>query len=455
MNERSPQRVKDLFNKGFAALDRGNLDYAIDILLSCVMLDPEQLQARKYLRAAEIRKFREKRSSIITGIINEIASIPNYLRGTMALKKSDYSQALTIAERLLKKEPLNLRYLKLFMDSAVGLNLIEAAIQTFELIQDQLPSVPEIQNWLGNLYTKANRTKEAVKCFERLCELTPTDPAAHRMLKQTLALDSMTSDRWAGAGSYREVLKDEEEAITIEREEKAFKSEKELEALIAEMHSKIESAPRNLNYYRTLARLYVQKKDFAQALAILQKAVEINPGDPVLAKATAITRLQQYDDEIAKLLEAGEQEQAEAKKAERQQFAYNDLHDRVQRYPNDLDLRYEWGLMLYETGDVNGAIQQFQLSQRHPRHRTSSLYYLALCFKNKAQYDLAIEQLEKAKGELSVMDETKKNICYELGTLAEILGDTVKAAEYYKQIYQSDISYKDVADKVERLYKQQ
>jgi tetratricopeptide (TPR) repeat protein len=455
MNERSPQRVRDLFNKGFAALDRGNLDYAIDILFSCVMLDPEQLQARKYLRAAEIRKFRESRRSPVIDTLNEIIDFPLYLKGISALKKSDYSNALAISERLLKKAPLNLRYLKLFMDAVVGLNLIEAGIQTFELVKDQLPAVPQVYNWLGILYTKANRTKEAVACFERLCELTPTDPDAHRMLKQALALDSMTSDKWAQAGSYREVLKDEEEAITLERDAKAVKSEKELDAMIAEMQSKIQSAPRNLNYYRALARLYVQKKDFANALAILQKAVEINPGDPVLAKAIATTRLQQYDEEIARLLEAGEKEQAEAKKAERLQFAYNDLRERVQRYPNDLDLRYEWGLMLYETGDINGAIQQFQLSQRHPRHRTSSLYYLALCFKNKGQYDLAMQELEKAKEELSVMDETKKNICYELGTIAEILGDTAKAAEYYKQIYQSDISYKDVADKVERLYRQQ
>ena len=32
------------------------------------------------------------------------------------------------------------------------------------------------------------------------------------------------------------------------------------------------------------------------------------------------------------------------------------------------------------------------------------------------------------------------------------MGDKVKAAEYYKQIYQADISYKDIAQKIELLY---
>jgi len=47
---------------------------------------------------------------------------------------------------------------------------------------------------------------------------------------------------------------------------------------------------------------------------------------------------------------------------------------------------------------------------------------------------------------------TKKDICYELGLIAEELGDAAKAAGYYKQIYQVDIGYKDVAERVERIY---
>ena len=38
--EEAPQKLKDLFNKGFGALERGNLDYAIDLLFSCVQEEP-------------------------------------------------------------------------------------------------------------------------------------------------------------------------------------------------------------------------------------------------------------------------------------------------------------------------------------------------------------------------------------------------------------------------------
>ena len=38
---------------------------------------------------------------------------------------------------------------------------------------------------------------------------------------------------------------------------------------------------------------------------------------------------------------------------------------------------------------------------------------------------------------------------YESGEVMALLGDQEKALEYYKQVYQADINYRDVAQKVE------
>ena len=78
---------------------------------------------------------------------------------------------------------------------------------------------------------------------------------------------------------------------------------------------------------------------------------------------------------------------------------------------------------------------------------------MALCFKAKGQHDLAIEQLEGANSELSLMDDTKMDIIYELGSICEAIGQLDRAADYYKQIYAVDISYRDVAQKIEKSYK--
>jgi len=52
-----------------------------------------------------------------------------------------------------------------------------------------------------------------------------------------------------------------------------------------------------------------------------------------------------------------------------------------------------------------------------------------------------------------VMTETKKRVCYELGDVLERMGRAPEAAECYKQVYQVDIGYKDIAERVERVYR--
>ena len=144
---------------------------------------------------------------------------------------------------------------------------------------------------------------------------------------------------------------------------------------------------------------------------------------------------------------------AQALTDERNQFVFDDLVSRVERYPNDLHLRYELGMqyLMYEAYD--DAIQQFQLSQRAPKERTASLYGLASCFRKKGQRDMAVMQLETALDQLPVMDDMKKAVLFDLGEIAEETGDVERAFQLYKEVYGSDISYKDIEKKMERIYK--
>jgi tetratricopeptide (TPR) repeat protein len=66
---------------------------------------------------------------------------------------------------------------------------------------------------------------------------------------------------------------------------------------------------------------------------------------------------------------------------------------------------------------------------------------------------MAIEQLQKAVAELPSMDDQKKAVLYELGKVLEKVNRLPEAMDCFKQIYQSDIGYRDVADKVEHGYK--
>lgn len=223
--------------------------------------------------------------------------------------------------------------------------------------------------------------------------------------------------------------------------------------MIEDSLAKIEKEPQNINYRRALADLYIRADRIDEALTTLQEAQELSGGaDPQIDRAISSAKLKQFDIEIKALEEAGNTDEVEAKKQERQEFELVDAEERVKRYPNDLQFRYEYGVLLYKNDKLNEAIKQFQQAQRNPQRRTRSLYYLAMCFKQKEQYDIALEQLEKAASEVQVMDDTKKDILYELGTICEAMDNKQKAAQYFKEIYSVDIGYRDVSEKIEKSY---
>ena len=77
-----------------------------------------------------------------------------------------------------------------------------------------------------------------------------------------------------------------------------------------------------------------------------------------------------------------------------------------------------------------------------------------ILLNNLAFYLINQEKLNEAAAELTEMDDLKKDIFYQLGETLEAQGDAATAVnQYYKEIYQVDIGYKDVAAKIEKSYK--
>jgi hypothetical protein len=50
------------------------------------------------------------------------------------------------------------------------------------------------------------------------------------------------------------------------------------------------------------------------------------------------------------------------------------------------------------------------------------------------------------------MDGTKKEVLYEKGLIHHDMGDKVAALDAFKQIYEVDYGYRDVAERVESSY---
>ena len=449
----APRKARELFDKGFAAMERGNLDYAMDMFMASLDIEPRLLRARKFLRAAAVNKFKASKGGAATHAITTLTGTFTLMSGQSQLKKKP-EEALKTAEKLLRTDPFNLTFINFLTQAAEAASLPEVAILTMETAREQYATNIKFLDSLANLYLRANRTHEGRACFEEINRLKPNDPKYIKAMKDAAALDTMQKGGWTEAQSFRDVIKDAKEASLLEQESKAVKSGKDLDALIRDLQTKCAREPENVNYKRSLSDMLARANRYEEALKMLTDAFNQTGGsDPQIDRALSNLKTRHFDYQIAQLNGAGKSSEAEAKQREKVAFLLKDAQDRVQRYPNDLQFKYEYGVLLFEHGKINEAIQEFQLSSRNPQRRIRSLYYMGLCFKQKNQYDIALEQFQKAVSELSVMDDNKKDLLYEMGTTCDLMGDIDKAVNYFKEIYAVDIRFKDVADKIDKAYK--
>lgn len=451
--EQAPRKAREHFDKGFASFERGNLDYAMDMFLLALELCPGLLKARRFLRAAAVKKAKMQKSNALTRAFGTLGGSGTLLKVQSLLKKKP-EQALREAEDLLRKDPLNPTFLNAASQAAVAASMPEVAILNLELAREYAPKDVKTIEWLAELYQQVNRMHDSRAAYEELVRLQPGNAEALKKLKDATALDTMQKGGWAEATSFRDVIKDTKQATLIEQQSKAVKTSRDLDALIDETRAKIEREPQNVNYKRALAELLAKVERHDEAIAVLQEAQQATGGaDPQVDRLMSTLRGEHFDLQAAKLRAAGDEAGAAAIEEQKRNFVFQDAEDRVKRYPNDLQFKYDYGVLLYERGQLNEAIQQFQRAQQNPQRRIRSFYYLALCFKQKQQYDIAAEQLEKAASELHLLDDTKKDVLYELGSIYEAMGKPDKAAEYFKEIYAVDIGYRDVAAKIEKAYR--
>ena len=450
--EQAPRKAREHYEKGIASLERGNVDYAMDMFLLALDLCPGLLRARKYLRAAALRKNKDQKASSFSRALLTLGGSGTLMKVQSLIKKQP-EKALREAENLMRKDPLNPTFINTSCQAALAADMPEVALLNLEVARDNGARDIKSLETLAALYQQNDRMHDARETYETLVRLKPNDPEMVKRLKDATALDTVQRGRWQEATSYRDVMKDSKEAILLEQQAKAVKTTRDVDALMAETLAKIEREPQNVNYKRSLADLYMKGDRFEDALAVLNEAQKTSGGaDPQVDRLISQVKVAQLDKQAEALRAAGDEAGLAAKLQEKSDFLFNDAEDRVRRYPNDLQFKYELGVLFFERGQMNEAIQQFQRAQQNPQRRIRSFYYLALCFKQKQQFDIAAEQLEKAASELNVMDETKKDVLYELGTVYEAMGQVPKAAVLYKEIYSVDFGYRDVAAKIERAY---
>jgi tetratricopeptide (TPR) repeat protein len=258
-----------------------------------------------------------------------------------------------------------------------------------------------------------------------------------------------------GQGSYRDILKDKEQAVRLEQENRQVKASDTTEELIKDWEARLAAEPNNLKMLRNLAETYSQRNDFDRALGYYDRLSAIDGGvDSALAKQIADLKVKRFNHALAQLDPAAPDyaEKAEQIKNERRAFQLEECKARAERYPTDLQIRFELGVLYFEAGMMNEAIQEFQKAQLNPHRRLQAMAYLARCFAQRGMNEMAARRLQEALKEKLIFDDEKKDLVYLLGTIYEKMGKREDAIKQFESIYEVDIGYRDVGAKVDQFY---
>jgi len=451
-----PRDVRDLYQKGSTALQRQNFEYAIAIFNQVLQREPGFFECRQALRAAQFKQCGE--TGFFKKMLGGASSSPLVAKAQMTMRKNPL-EAIQIAEQILNTDPQSSAGHKILAEAALAADLPRTSCFSYEILLKNSPKDYSLSMDYSQALAKAGQIPKAESILTELARLYPNKGEINQALKDLSARNTMDEGGYEaladGKGSYRDILKDKSQAESLEQENRQVKSEDVAERLIREYEERIPKEPKNLKLLRSLAELYAQKKDFDRAVEYGEKIRSSEGGtDPSLDRLIADITIKKHN-HLLSLLDATAPDYAEQSariEAERQTFQLQECQKRAERYPTDLQIRFELGELYFQAGKITEAIGEFQKAQANPQRRLQALGYLGQCFARRGMNDSAVRMLQNAIKEKPVFDDEKKELIYQLGCVFEKMTKPEEAIEQFKQIYEVDIGFKDVAAKVDAYY---
>ena len=490
-----PVAKRNAYLKSMSALEMGNHNLVVSLLVPLVAEEPEFMAGRRLLREAQIMRSRGKSSFL--GLSGSGISLG---RGKVKklIDSGDFKTAMAEAEKALESDPTgvqpnkdlfeaaeaaaakereSLKSLKAAFDAAAEDAKEEAArhldasrekVRTFEALARFAletigldPKNTKARHELGDYLMRIEEFDEAAKVFEEILRKNPMDLDARDKSKESAARRSMQRGKF-GTSTFAELVKQRQQAGAEEKVVTAGESAEDLARIVYETH---EAGNPDREAARKLADLYYNKEDYDNALEYYRYLSALaNDTDPGLLRKISdveVRKLSAAITEREKMLPAlaADSEEAVALRAEleelrrgRAEQMLGEARKRVERNPTDLQYRFELGEQMVLAGHYKEAIPELQKARSNPNSRTKALNMLGKCYTERNMLDLAAKTLTDAAAEIPGMDGTNKDILYNLGLVYERMGNAEKSLDCMKEIYEVDYGYLDVAARVEASY---
>ena len=454
-----PQDLRRLYTKVGEAVQHENYDYALALCCQVLEKEPGFFECRKTLRSVQARKAAAANKGFFKKMMSGAGSSPQIAKAKITLSKNP-AEAMAIAEQVLNNDGGNSSAHRIIVDAAMALDLPQTAMLSLEtMVRNSPKDRALVVEFANQVAATGGRADVAEQFLDELIRTTPYDPELQQAQKNLSAHKTLDEGGYnaleGGEGSYRDVLRNKEEAVSLEQEARVQKTEDVAERLIGEYEARLQGEPGNLKIVRSLAELYTQKAQYDRALEYYQRIQSSDlGGDATIDRAVADVTVRRFEQQLSQLDPAAEDlaEQTARIQAEKDAYKLAECQKRAEKYPTDMAIRFELGQLYFQAGKITEATGEFQKAQQNMHKRFAAMSYLAQCFAKRNMNDSAVRTLQNAIKEKAALDDEKKDLIYNLGCVFEKMGKKAEAIEQFLVLYESDVNYRDVGAKVDAHY---
>ncbi len=448
-------KAKAFFDRARQVAETGNFDYAIQMYIDGLRHAPDALE-EGHLPLCEMALQRQGKGGKKPSMMEKM----KHSRG-----KTPVEQMLN-AEYLFAKDPGHLAYAEAMLKAAVTGGYRKTAGWLANLIfqTNNAAAKPSAQTYilLKDSYAALGEFDKALAACQKASRLKPDDAELANEFKNLSAELTMARGKYDTDGDFRGSIKNREEQEELHSQAGVVKSEDYRLRTVESARRRLAQNPEiPKNIFDLADALSDMQSDEAEndAIELLENAYR-SKSDFSFKQRAGLLRAKQLRRKIRqakKALEANPNH-TQAKAVLTQLTARLDSteleHYRtcMQNYPTDLKAKYEYAVRLARNRKYNEAIPLLQEAEKDPRRKIASMNQIGVCFFMKGWFADAIDVLNKAMEAYQIKDDaTAKELRYNLARAHEEKGEKEKALEIYRRIAQTDFSYKDVSQRVDKL----
>jgi tetratricopeptide (TPR) repeat protein len=458
-------RLQTVFEHGQRCGEKGDHDYAHDLLTQCVVEDPGNLIYLQHLLANLAQKYgNSKKGSKLSGLKSKSARMSL----NKATGKGQWNEAFHAACDALKHNPWDITTLLAIADAYEQIGCQECQLYVLRWALDVDPKDVTVNRRAGQALAAMGQFDQAISCWQRVVKAKPLDEEAQKAIaqlsvEQTIHQGGYNAEILGGGqvdlsqleASVRERIGQGQQARAPQPT--GDQTEEQREQALADAMA---AQPAELSNYLELADMLTTQHRLREAEQVLSRALSAAGGGDLNVRERLEDAQLRHAHQQLEIANRRAREEATAEAADlarRMAIQSNQLElevyaARSAREPQNLLLQYELGLRLKRAGKYKEAIQAFQGARDVPKHKALVQLHLGESFQHIHQFKLALASYEAAiQASDTLQADIHKLALYRAGVLAADLNDVSRAERHLTNLAAVDFGYRDVAERLDKL----